>query len=187
MAVNPALKQVSEFKGTPEEMNRRHVQAERNVADKTRAQDKEIRDLKDRPQTLAAFLLEDFTKASSTTLADVGDLGTAIAANQTLVLNWELYIAFGGGDCKYSVAVPNGAAVKVWILSVSTTTAIAESTTAGASLTIAGIGDAVVSVRATVVNGETAGDVQLRAAQNSSSATAFVIEAKSHMRATVAS
>lgn len=122
---------------------------------------------------------------SSTALQDDDHLTLSIAANE----NWlyEFFLPCNGataGDFKFAIAVPAGAS-GVWggigpgVATATNIQAVAASAFGDANpLSFGGTGaDSVIRLQATVLNGGTAGNVNLRWAQDTSSGTASIIYA----------
>lgn len=197
MAVNAALKQLTDFDGDPAELQRKLTQFERNAAEKTRETDRSARSLEERVAALETDVgavvnrtTADFSKTSNTTLADVDGLEFAIAAGETWTVEWAMYVTLSaGGGIKVAVTVPSGGTVVVWGVfnaSAGVNNTIGNTTTPGAAvnLTPAAGTTGVVSVYATVTADSADGTVALQAAQNASNATPTVITAGAHVRAT---
>jgi hypothetical protein len=128
----------------------------------------------------------DQSKTNDTALADVTALGQAIGAGETWVFTWLLSAVFGTvGQIKVAVTVPSGAT----LLAIATmdpngiVPAAGSATSSGAAIALISATSTagIVTVTATVVNGSTAGNVQLQFAQNTTDGTATTIKSASSM------
>ncbi len=117
---------------------------------------------------------------SSTALVTTG-LTSPIAANQTQKLRWWLPITVGAaGGVKAQIVVPAGgvifeATIKLFdTITPGLTTAI-QNASAAFGNALAQAGSHWLEIEATIVNGTTAGNVDLQMAQNSSNGTAMTL------------
>jgi hypothetical protein len=137
----------------------------------------------------------DESVPSSTVLQDDDDLSVPIAAGETLDVEFVLTFNTGdpASDAKFNVAIPAGASIKGIALHLDSPAAGATSLrlspiTSGGDEHVAGLGATFLSpvrIRVRVAAGATAGDVKLRYAQSTSSATPATLMAGSFMRAEV--
>lgn len=141
------------------------------------------------PMTVVKRKSADETVNGSATVQDDNDLFFAVAAGETWVCEFHLSITTGATpDFKFAITVPSGATVTYSVLALSGANVAnlnpSRATASGAELTLIstpGVIDALV--RAVVVNGATAGNVQLRWAQNTSDASNTTVEDGSWLRA----
>lgn len=134
----------------------------------------------------------DQSKTSDTALADATNLGFAVLANEEWHAEWTLFYTGTLGDLKLAITVP-ASATGIWGVHGLVDSAIASAADLQAGAVNA-FGDAntkllgdgnnsatyvMAVVRATVFVAGTAGTVQLRFAQQTSSATATTLRAGS--------
>lgn len=126
------------------------------------------------------LLLANLAITSSTALVTSG-LKSPIAANQTQKLKWWIPFSVGAaGGFKCQVVVPAGGAAFIQTVNLFDTEGSAliydVLTASGAfSNAIAAAGNYWIEIEATIVNGDTAGDVDLQVAQNTSNATPLTL------------
>lgn len=149
---------------------------------------------------LTARLPSDISRTSNTTLTDASGLAVPLLANSTYAIDgWVFYQANPTGDFKGGWSFPSGAS-GWWTMvgPVSTTAPVAGSerknytdfsvVSLATTLTVAGDDEFTGSVhicavpRGLVTTGGTAGDLQFRFAQGSSTGTATIIKANSWIR-----
>jgi hypothetical protein len=128
----------------------------------------------------------DQSVTSSTTIANDTHLKFAIGANETYTFNLWLYTSAANSTpgIKWNVAGPSGSTV---FFSPPNTYPMADGATVIATIgsstdTFQGFVDGnlrPILIQGTILNGSTAGDVQLKWAQNTSSATATTVKAGS--------
>ena len=129
---------------------------------------------------------------SSTALQNDDDFAFTVAASASYVLDAYLMIngaPTGTGDFKLDFTVPTSATMKYTSFGVTTSSAIQYEDTVNANSTARPVGtngatDMGVALRAFVITSSTAGTVQMRWAQNTSSGTATIVRANSWMRLT---
>lgn len=118
--------------------------------------------------------------ASDTALATVG-LSTAIAAGQTLKLRFWVPLSVGAsGGVRAQLVVPSGGTAFIATIKLFNTvspglTTATQAASAAFTNALANAGTHWLEVEATVVNGATAGNVDLQFAQNTSDAAALTI------------
>jgi len=125
---------------------------------------------------------------SSTTLVNDADLVLPADANAAYELSCQLFfIAAAGGDIKWTWSVPSGAGITYQDLhNEGGGTGLGNACLANSNAdtpTAAGGGSPVQAIRmtGTLTTGSTAGNVQLRWAQNASNATATQVRANSSL------
>lgn len=133
----------------------------------------------------------DVSYTSNTALANISALTIPVAASgiaETWQFHGELYIdGDPTGDVQIAVTVPTGSSLQ-WgprgLNSGGTNPSYAMTTTSGTSVTIGCISGTrqLVVFSGTVITGTTAGNIQIQAAQGSSSVTATTIRAASWVR-----
>lgn len=140
---------------------------------------------------LTALKTADESIASSTALQADNELTLALPASAQYTLDVMLfYTASASGELKLGFTFPSGCVVHLagvgYVLSGSFTidlTSQLSMTSGTTSLSYEGSGATTsVSLRGTVLNGVTAGNLQLIWAQNTSNATATVVKAGSWLR-----
>jgi len=133
----------------------------------------------------------DESVTSSTTLQNDDDLVVAVSANATYVMDGYIMTsgaAAGTGDLKIDFTIPSGATMKYTSFGTTTASpAVQYEATVNANSTARAIGtngsaDMGVAIQAVITVGSTAGSVQLRWAQNTSSGTATILRATSYLR-----
>lgn len=141
------------------------------------------------PMTVVKRKSADETVNGSATVQDDNDLFFAIAAGETWVCEFHLSITTGATpDFKFAITVPGGATVTYSVIALSgpnhSVPNTMRATASGTEITLLSVPGAIEAlVRAVVVNGATAGNVQLRWAQNTSDASNTVVEDGSWLRA----
>jgi hypothetical protein len=131
----------------------------------------------------------DQSRASTTTRADDSELLFPIAANETWI--GEILILIGTGaeaaDISVQLAGPTGSTVDYGVMGLaSTATSEVGSLVAFAGAVGLAVDDTfvtVASIRFSIANGSTAGNLAFRWAQNASSATPTVVKRGSHLAA----
>jgi len=138
---------------------------------------------------LAAWKAADTSIASSATLANDPDLSVAVGASQTWAFQAMLSYtgdATGSGGIKFTWTCPSGGTLN-W-MSVYYSTAVGAgdlnaSSFVGSGTTRTAVTDGTtqlpITIQGILVNGATAGNLQLQWAQNASDATATVMKAGS--------
>ena len=144
----------------------------------------------------AARATADQSITSNTTLASATNLSFTIAANEEWIADFTLDVgaALKTTGMKLAVTVPSGATLNVNARAgidhfggfAQSNVCVIRTTTGGGALDfttayLANTDIAQVRVSVWVLNGATAGTVQLQIAQSTSSATALVIRKGSHM------
>lgn len=137
----------------------------------------------------------DQTVTSSTALVDCTNMSFPIGANETWTADFNVYASgVTAGDIRLAINVPSGATGRFSVVGPSEgVSAFSDNFSAGASSTLT---DAVVYIRGTitggevlhrahlrVVNGSTAGTVQLRFAQGTSNGTGTSVLTHSNVEA----
>ena len=137
---------------------------------------------------LAAVRTSDQSVTSSTTLVNDDTLVLPIAASATYIFDCYMYfLAASGGDIKWTFAAPSGAVLDYYALHNEGGGTLLDNsaTTYGASSTpnAAGGGGAAeaIGMHGTLAVSSTAGNLQLKWAQNTSSGTATTVKANSHL------
>jgi len=127
----------------------------------------------------AALQTADLTKTTDTTLEDLADLLFPIAASET----WSFHAAIpftsnSTADAKFSVTAPAGATGWFGVTGGGAPIAAGTSTVFGdpVDFAVAGSVTNLVVIEGIVVNSVTPGDIQLQAAQNTSSGTSVFLE-----------
>lgn len=135
----------------------------------------------------------DESVTSSTVLQNDDDLVLAVSANATYVMDGYIMASGAGvgtGDLKIDFTIPSGATMKYTSFGVTTASpAVQYEATVNANSTARAIGtngstDMGSAIQAVITVGSTAGSVQLRWAQNTSSGTATILRATSYLRFT---
>jgi hypothetical protein len=140
---------------------------------------------------LAAVKASDTSRTSTTTLANDPDLTLAVAANCTYV--FDMYLDFegdttGNGDLKWKWAVPASTTMRFGIAYSTTSPAVSVSNSFTQASTVSAASNGAgtlqgLSARGTIVTSAAAGNVVLQWAQNTSSGTATIVHAQSHLYA----
>ena len=137
----------------------------------------------------------DQTFTSNTTLANITELVFAIAASEAWTFEFDIFVTGDkGGDAKIAVTVPAGATVIYSLDAVAisnnalpaTRSYINTTNTGGTAMEFGLVSTTqyiLAKVRGIVVNGGTAGDVQIQGAQRASHATATNFRTNSYFRA----
>lgn len=118
----------------------------------------------------------DTAVAASVALVSIG-LASPIAANQTQKLRWWIPFSVGAaGGVRAQIVVPAGGVVFISTITLNNVVApatVIATQTASAAFTnaVANAGTHFIEIEATIVNGATAGNVDLQMAQNTSDAT----------------
>jgi hypothetical protein len=125
----------------------------------------------------------DESVTSSTTLQNDDDLFVELGAGETWQARFAIWATHAAGDgCKVAVTVPSGATLRLIARETDSGGQVVNmTTTSGAAISLATENvDATsqfVDLEVVVVNGATAGNLQLQWAQRTSSATATVFVA----------
>lgn len=112
--------------------------------------------------------------------ATVG-LSTSIAANQTKKCRWWVPVTVGAaGGVRAIIAVPAGgtlfnATIKLFNTVAPSLTTAAQAASAAFTNALADAGTHWLEIEATIVNGATAGNIDLQMAQNTSDATPLTV------------
>lgn len=130
---------------------------------------------------------QTFTQ-SSTTLQDVTKLLFAVGASETWI--FELFISYISGttpNIKFSLSSPSGATIR-WgitrlIAGVTASDPVYEILTSGEKGILGTGASQGIHIMGTIVNSTTAGDLQLRGAQNTSDASDTIVHVNSWLKA----
>ena len=130
----------------------------------------------------------DESVTSSTTLQNDDHLTFPIAANETWIVECTLHTTFAAaGGLKIAMNGPSGATIRTSAVMDSNGIVPAHGSSgslAGAiALSPAGATSGLVAVKCIIVNGSTAGNVNLQFAQNVSDVTATTVLANSYLQA----
>lgn len=136
----------------------------------------------------------DSAMTSDAALANDAELLLAVAANEVLIFEaWLIYDATTTGDINVAFTVPAGATIAWSAMPLGVTATASPATVAPDVITASGTGRAMggvgagskigVPIRGIVVNGATAGNLQLQWAQRASDATATNVFANSFISA----
>lgn len=132
-------------------------------------------------QRTAYITTANQTVTASTALVSLAGLKSAIAAGQTQVIKVVIpFTAPAAGGVKVQVVVPSGGTAFVASILLANTVAPAvvvaqQAASAAFADAIANAGNHYITIYATIVNGATAGDVDIQVAQNSAAnATIFL-------------
>jgi uncharacterized membrane protein len=122
---------------------------------------------------------------STTTLVDDADLQFAIAPKEVWVATYYLRGSSATASIKFALAAPSGATVRYLVFSATgTTVGVTQIDTNGGTGTNQPNSNGAtssVTIQATVENGNVAGAVNLRWAQNTTSSLATIIKAGSFL------
>jgi len=129
------------------------------------------------------------TVTSSTTLQNDNELLYAMDANTNYIFEMMLLITGAtAGDMKFALTVPSGGDLRASGFGPfsGTTSLYGPISSSGGTIssveTYGTTNPTMVFVKGVVMNGSTAGDLQLQWAQNASSATATTVYAKSYLK-----
>lgn len=129
----------------------------------------------------------DLTIASNAVLQTAG-ISSPIAANQTQVLRYHLPIAVGAtGGVRVQVVVPAGGTAFIASITLANTVApavtVAEQVASAAfTNALANAGEHFITIDCVVVNGATAGNVDLQIAQNTSDVLPLTLRRGANVR-----
>lgn len=130
----------------------------------------------------------DETVNNSDTLQNDDELYFAIAANEIWVVEFDIFHnSSATADIKFAVVAPSGATVHTYFLGYRASAALAKVYRAGGGVStdVDGVaGDTLERYLAVIINGSTAGNVQLQWAQNTQDASNTKVLANSMLRAT---
>jgi hypothetical protein len=125
------------------------------------------------------------------TLTDVSNFNVPIAANQKVRVRYWLIVSVGAtGGVRAKVNVPAGGTsylASFRLLNTAASTVAGSVQTAAAAFTnaLANAGSHILEIEIDVVNGATAGDIQLQVAQNTTDALTLTLKAGSSADAIV--
>lgn len=116
---------------------------------------------------------------NSTTLADVSELGLAVAANSTYTFKYHGgYTSSSSGDYKFAFTVPAAATIRAEVLYVDTSGSLTLGSLTSSGGTLSGDGSTdprLVVVWGSVVTGANAGTLQFQHALNTAAGTATTL------------
>lgn len=130
----------------------------------------------------------DATKTSDTTLADVTGLSFSIGASETWTFEYYLFVnGPTAGDIKVAINFPAGTVLVRYAATTTNDASVGSAKVATASGGVLPVNlfavEELLLFSGVVVNGATAGTVQLQFAQGASNATSTIIRTDSHVLA----